>query len=556
MDIFAVLMLVGGLALFLFGMELMGDGLKRVSGGKLESILEKLTSNPIKGVLLGAAVTGVIQSSSATTVMVVGFVNSGIMQLENTVGVIMGANIGTTVTSWLLSLTGIQGDSIWMKFLEPTSFSPILAMIGVIFYMFLKDEKKKNLGTIFIGFAILMFGMDQMSNSVAPLADIPEFRELMVKFANPLYGLLAGTILTAIIQSSSASVGILQALCATGAVPFSVAIPIIMGQNIGTCITAILASIGASKNSKRTACIHLFFNMIGTGIFMVVFYTLNMFMHFAFLQDAASVVGIAVIHSAFNVSATLVLLPFSKCLVKLACLALPDKDDDEENKIIVDLLDERFLDKPGYAVKQAQNVALYIAGEMRKVFVTTASFYQAFEKDGYRALKEKEGTFREYSQKLSQYLMKISGGAVSPKDSYMIDSLLQCLGDFERIWSHTYTLAQTAKRIKADNLIFSKQAQGDLNVLFREITELLELVEKIIKEGDEQKCQLMQIRRADLMSHLKKMKKGHIKRLRKEKCTTDVGVVFVDILFNCEGIIDHCVNVSECIAQSEELAQT
>lgn len=415
MDIFAVLMLVGGLALFLFGMELMGDGLKRVSGGKLESILEKLTSNPIKGVLLGAAVTGVIQSSSATTVMVVGFVNSGIMQLENTVGVIMGANIGTTVTSWLLSLTGIQGDSIWMKFLEPTSFSPILAMIGVIFYMFLKDEKKKDLGTIFIGFAILMFGMDQMSNSVAPLADIPEFRELMVKFANPLYGLLAGTILTAIIQSSSASVGILQALCATGAVPFSVAIPIIMGQNIGTCITAILASIGASKNSKRTACIHLFFNMIGTGIFMVVFYTLNMFMHFAFLQDAASVVGIAVIHSAFNVSATLVLLPFSKCLVKLACLALPDKDDEEENKIIVDLLDERFLDKPGYAVKQAQNVALYIAGEMRKVFVTAASFYQAFEKDGYRALKEKEGTFREYSQKLSQYLMKISGGAVSPR---------------------------------------------------------------------------------------------------------------------------------------------
>lgn len=555
MDIFAVLMLVGGLALFLFGMELMGDGLKRVSGGKLEGILERLTSNPIKGVLLGAVVTGIIQSSSATTVMVVGFVNSGIMQLKNTVGVIMGANIGTTVTSWLLSLTGIQGDSIWMKFLEPTSFSPILAMIGVIMYMFQKDEKKKDLGTIFIGFAVLMFGMEQMSNSVAPLADIPEFRNLMVKFANPVYGLLAGTILTAIIQSSSASVGILQALCATGAVPFGVAIPIIMGQNIGTCITAILASIGASKNSKRTACIHLFFNMIGTSIFMVVFYTINMFMHFDFLQDPASVVGIAVIHSTFNITATVVLLPFSQYLVKLACLALPDKDGDEESKMIVDLLDERFLDKPGYAVKQAENVAKYIADEMKKIFGKSASFFDSFDKDAYRALKEKEGMFKDYSQKLSRYLMKISGGAVSPRDSYVIDSLLQCLGDFERIWTHTYTLAQTAKRMHSDKMAFSKQAQGDLQALLEEMTELLELVSEVITEGDYQKCQMIQIHRGDSMSRIKKMKKGHIKRLRKEKCTADVGVVFMDILFNCEGILDHCANVAECVEQSEKLAQ-
>lgn len=346
MDIFNLLILVGGLALFLYGMNLMGDGLKRVSGGRLEGILEKLTSNPLKGVLLGAGVTAVIQSSSATTVMVVGFVNSGMMQLEQTVGVIMGANVGTTVTSWLLSLTGIHGENIWVKLLEPASFSPILAIAGVIFTMFSKDERKQDIGTIFIGFAIIMFGMERMSDAVAPLANVPEFRNLMIQFSNPFYGMLAGTVLTAIIQSSSASVGILQALCVTGAVPYSVAIPIIMGQNIGTCITALLASIGANKNSKRTACIHLYFNLIGTCVFMAVFYGFHQFLHFTFLHQAASEVGIAVIHSTFNISATLLLLPFARFLVVLAKKTLPDKDTGNENRAILDLLGPRFLDKP------------------------------------------------------------------------------------------------------------------------------------------------------------------------------------------------------------------
>ena len=320
MDLFSILTLIGGLALFLYGMNAMGDGLAKVSGGKLEKILENLTSNPIKAVLLGAGVTAVIQSSSATTVMVVGFVNSGIMKLSQAVGVIMGANIGTTITSWILSLTGIQSDNFIIQMFKPTSFSPVLAIIGVIFILFINDSKKKDIGTIFIGFAILMYGMDMMSSAVKPLAEVPEFTNLLLKFSNPLLGVVAGALLTAVIQSSSASVGILQALCLTGAVPFSAAIPIIMGQNIGTCITAILSAIGAKKNAKRAAAVHLYFNLIGTVIFMTVFYLINAVVGFSFFHQAATPAGIAVIHSIFNVTATIILLPFAKGLEKLACL--------------------------------------------------------------------------------------------------------------------------------------------------------------------------------------------------------------------------------------------
>lgn len=328
MDLFSILTLIGGLALFLYGMNAMGDGLAKVSGGKLEKILENLTSNPIKAVLLGAGVTAVIQSSSATTVMVVGFVNSGIMKLSQAVGVIMGANIGTTITSWILSLTGIQSDNFIIQMFKPTSFSPVLAIIGVIFILFINDSKKKDIGSIFIGFAILMYGMDMMSSAVKPLAEVPEFTNLLLKFSNPLLGVIAGALLTAVIQSSSASVGILQALCLTGAVPFSAAIPIIMGQNIGTCITAILSAIGAKKNAKRAAAVHLYFNLIGTVIFMTVFYLINAVVGFSFFHQVATPAGIAVIHSVFNVTATIILLPFAKGLEKLACLTIRDKKED------------------------------------------------------------------------------------------------------------------------------------------------------------------------------------------------------------------------------------
>lgn len=547
MNIFDLLILVGGLALFLYGMNLMGDGLKKVSGGRLEGILEKLTSSPLKGVLLGAGVTAVIQSSSATTVMVVGFVNSGMMQLEQTVGVIMGANIGTTVTSWLLSLTGIHGENIWVKLLEPASFSPILAIIGVVFTMFSKDEKKQDIGTIFIGFAVIMFGMERMSDAVAPLADVPEFKNLMIRFSNPLYGMLAGAVLTAIIQSSSASVGILQALCATGAVPYSVAIPIIMGQNIGTCITALLASVGASKNSKRTAFIHLYFNLIGTCVFMAVFYSLHQFLQFSFLPLAASEVGIAVIHSAFNISATLFLLPFSRVLVSLARKTLPDKNIEDENRAMLDLLEPRFLEKPGYAVIQAKKVSEYIVEETKAIFLISRSLLFQYQKEEFLTAEGKETILKEYHQNLSKYLMQISGRHLLESDSYMIDILLQCMGDFERISKHALEIAQKTKEIKRQKETFSKQAQNELEGIMEEIDSMLKLTSHIFITGNNRMGRTVISQKNEVQELMAKCKKNHIKRLRKGKCTAGMGVQYMDILFHCGGIAEHCANVIKCM---------
>lgn len=383
MDFFGVLTMLGGLALFLYGMETMGKGLEKLSGGRLERILEKLTSNPIKAVLLGAGVTAIIQSSSATTVMVVGFVNSGIMKLTQAVGIIMGANIGTTVTSWLLSLTGIESGNFFVQLLKPTSFSPVLALIGVCFIMFSKKEKKKDAGTIMIGFAILMTGMETMSGAVKPLANVPEFTGILTMFSNPVLGMIAGAVLTAIIQSSSASVGILQALCATGAVNFSTALPIIMGQNIGTCVTAMLSGIGASKNAKRAALVHLYFNIIGTVIFMIVFYTINAVVHFSFLGTAASAMGIAVIHSSFNIAATIMLLPFGSGLVKLACLTIPEEKKkapvQNQEKDAFRLLDQRFLDTPAFAVEQCRQTTIQMAKLARECFFTAVDLLHGYD---------------------------------------------------------------------------------------------------------------------------------------------------------------------------------
>lgn len=353
MDIFSVLSLIGGLALFLYGMHVMGDGLSKLSGGKMEKILETLTSNPLKAVGLGALVTAVIQSSSATTVMVVGFVNSGIMKLSQAVGIIMGANIGTTITSWILSLSGIESDSFFIQLFKPTSFSPVLAIIGVAFLLFAKSPRKKDIGTIFLGFAVLMFGMESMSSAVKPLADVPEFTGILTTFENPLLGMVAGALLTAIIQSSSASVGILQALCVTGAVSYAVAVPIILGQNIGTCVTALLSAIGAKKNAKRAAMVHLYFNLIGTAVFLVVFYGAQLFVTFGFMDQAANAAGIAVVHSVFNVFATLVLLPFSGLLEKLACLTIREEAE-EAPRTGMELLDVRFLEQPSIAIAARQ----------------------------------------------------------------------------------------------------------------------------------------------------------------------------------------------------------
>ena len=403
MDIFGVLTMIGGLALFLYGMNLMGDGLSNASGGRLEKILEKLTSNPIKAVLLGAGVTAVIQSSSATTVMVVGFVNSGVMKLTQAVGIIMGANIGTTITSWILSLSGIESTNIFMKMLKPTSFSPILAIIGVAFLMFSKKDKKKDIGMILVGFAILMTGMDTMSGAVKPLANVPEFTNILLMFSNPILGMVAGAVLTAVIQSSSASVGILQALCVTGAVSYGTALPIIMGQNIGTCVTALISGIGASKNARRASLVHLYFNLIGTIVFMIVFYILNAAIGFPFMAEAANGAGIAVIHTVFNVCATLILLPFSGLLEKLAYLTIKD-DVVEVAETQADkdfkLLDVRFLDTPGLAVEQCREVSRNMADLSKEAFVLSMELVSKYDEKVAARVKFLENEIDSYEDTL------------------------------------------------------------------------------------------------------------------------------------------------------------
>lgn len=413
MSVFDILTMVGGLALFLYGMEVMGNGLSKASGGRMERILEKMTDNIFKAVLLGAGVTAVIQSSSATTVMVVGFVNSGIMKLSQAVGVIMGANIGTTVTSWLLSLTGIQGDNFILTLMKPSSFSPILAVIGVGFLMFSKNEKKKDIGTIMIGFTVLMFGMETMSDAVKPLADVPEFANILLMFKNPLLGMLAGLVLTAVIQSSSASVGILQSLCVTGAVSYGAAIPIIMGQNIGTCVTALLSSIGASKNAKRTAFVHLYFNIIGTAIFMILFYTLNAFMHFDFIDNMANPAGIAVIHSVFNIFATAILLPFHRGLEKLATLTVRTSDEDEKQSVqpaeegqdMLLLLDDRFIEKPGFAMENCYSVTSHMAELSRQALFIAMELLQKYDETKAENVLKLENKVDHYEDRLGTYLI-------------------------------------------------------------------------------------------------------------------------------------------------------
>ena len=487
MDIFGVLNMVGGLALFLYGMSLMGDGLSNASGGRLEKILEKLTSNKWKAVLLGAGVTAVIQSSSATTVMVVGFVNSGIMKLSQAVGIIMGANIGTTITSWILSLSGIESSNMFMKFLKPTSFSPILAIIGVAFLMFTKKEKKKDVGMILVGFAILMFGMDAMSDAVKPLANVPEFTNILLMFSNPILGMIAGLVLTAVIQSSSASVGILQALCVTGAVSYGTALPIIMGQNIGTCVTALLSGIGASKNARRASLVHLYFNLVGTIVFMVVFYVLNAAIGFAFLTDSANGAGIAVIHTIFNVCATVLLLPFSNLLEKLACLTIKDEEVVvEETQADKDfrLLDARFLDTPGLAVEQCREVARNMADISKEAFVLAMELVSEYDEKKTERVRALENEIDRYEDTLGSYLVKLAQKQMSEKDNHTVSIILQCLTEFERISDHAVNIAMSAKEMHDKELAFSKKAVEELLIYTAAVKENINLAVEAFKHED------------------------------------------------------------------------
>ena len=560
MDFFSILTLIGGLALFLYGMNAMGDGLAKVSGGKLEKILENLTSSPIKAVLLGAGVTAVIQSSSATTVMVVGFVNSGIMKLSQAVGVIMGANIGTTITSWILSLTGIQSDNFIIRMFKPTSFSPILAIIGVVFILFINDSKKKDVGTIFIGFAILMYGMDMMSSAVKPLAEVPAFTNLLLKFSNPLLGVLAGALLTAVIQSSSASVGILQALCLTGAVPFSVAIPIIMGQNIGTCITAILSAIGAKKNAKRAAAVHLYFNLIGTVIFMTVFYIVNAVIGFSFFHQAATPAGIAIIHSVFNITATIILLPFARGLEKLACLTIRDKKEDvavsaEDKEFMI--LEPRFLEKPAFAVEQSRNAARKMAEESHNALFTALGLVDKYSDEGVERVENMEAKVDRYEDELGTYLVKLSHKDISEADSHSLSIMLHCIGDFERISDHAVNIMESAQELYKKGLQFSPNAKKDLKVLGEAVEDIVNTAYEVFDKQDMTLAEKIEPLEEVIDELSKEVKRRHIQRLRNGECTIEMGFILSDITTCLERVADHCSNIGVCVTQvSEDLYDT
>lgn len=560
MDFFSILTMLGGLALFLYGMNAMGDGLAKMAGGRLERILERLTSNPLKAVLLGCGVTAVIQSSSATTVMVVGFVNSGIMKLEQAVGVIMGANVGTTVTSWLLSLTGIEGDNFLIQLLKPTSFSPVFALVGVILLLFLKSEKKKDIGTILIGFAILMFGMEMMSGAVEPLADVPEFTSILTMFSNPILGMIAGAILTAVIQSSSASVGILQALCATGSVNFATAIPIIMGQNIGTCVTAMISSIGANKNAKRAALVHLYFNVIGTVLFMIVFYSINAAVHFSFMGQSANAAGIAVIHSAFNVAATLALLPFRKLLVKLACLTMPDSAEDvawEEVAKNGNVMDARFLEKPAFAVQQAKHAAVDMAEFSKQAVFAAMDLLMEYDEKKAELVQELEQKVDRYDDEIGTYLMQISAKQISREDSQTVAMLLHSIGDFERISDHAVNLLEVAQQMQKKEGKFSKKAVEELKIYEDAVREIVSMSYHAFEEGDLQEAVMVEPLE-EVIDYLdKEEKKRHMKRIRKEKCTIELGFCLSDITMNLERIADHCSNIAVYMIQiSEDMLET
>ncbi len=555
MDFFDVLSMIGGLALFLYGMNLLGEGLAKASGGRMESVLEKLTGNPVMAVLLGAGVTAVIQSSSATTVMVVGFVNSGIMKLEQAVGVIMGANVGTTVTSWILSLTGIDSSSFLVQMLKPTSFSPILAIIGVAMLLFSKKEKHRYAAYILVGFAVLMFGMDTMSAAVKPLAQVPEFTGILTAFSNPLLGMLAGVVLTAVIQSSSASVGILQALCLSGAVGYNTAIPIILGQNIGTCVTAMLSGVGASRNARRAALVHLYFNIIGTAVFMSVFYVLEAIFHFPFMEKPADALGIAVVHSCFNVSATLLLLPFSKGLVKLASLTvgsdpeqLPEKAQDE----VLQHLDPRFLNTPSYAIEQSRNVAVNMAGLAQQAINLSMGLIAEYDEDQAQQVMELETRVDQYEDQLGSYLVKIGSRDLSGRDNHNLSVMLHCIGDFERISDHALNIQEAAREMWDKKVCFSSKALQELEVLRRAVRDILRITMDSFGEEDLELARQVEPLEEVIDALNLEIRQRHIKRLRKGKCTIELGFILSDIITDLERVSDHCSNIAVCLLEINE----
>ena len=540
--------LLGGLAMFLFGMDTMGKSLERTAGGKLQTILAKMSSNVPKGFLLGMAVTAVIQSSSATTVMVVGFVNSGIMTLHQAVGVIMGSNVGTTVTAWILSLSGLEGDSFLVQLFKPTTLSPLLGSVGIFLYMFTKSEKKQNLGAILLGFMALMTGMELMSTSMKFLKDEAWFAQLMVSFSNPIIGILVGAALTAIIQSSSASVGILQSMCSTGVVSFGCAIPVILGQNIGTCVTAMMGAIGANKNARRTAMVHLYFNLMGTLIFVVLFYGIGLFFPWEFLANPCNEMSIAFIHTAFNIAATALLLPLNKVLVKLATLSVPD--DRQEEKM--ELLDERLLGTPAVAIQRAHEIAIRMAEDSAEAMRLAMGLTRNFDSGTMEQILALEDNTDRYEDALGIYLVKLSGINLSVSDNRILNTLLYTVSDIERIADHAVSVGRAALEMEEKKICFSDQARAELEVLERAISDVLSRTVSAYRSFDRNLAIKVEPQEQVVDALVREVKSRHIRRLRDGLCSVEYGFVLEDLLTAFERTADHCSNVAVEILQVSE----
>ena len=543
MDLFDVLTMIGGLSLFLFGMNIMGESLERAAGSSLRSLLGKLTSNRMLGFLTGMAVTAVIQSSSATTVMVVGFVNSGLLQLGQAINVIMGANVGTTVTSWLLSLGGIEGDNLIVQLLKPTSFTPVLALIGIVYYMFIKDDKKKDIGLILLGFATLMFGMDTMSGAIKGLKDVPEFQQLFLLFTNPILGVVAGAVLTAVIQSSSASVGILQALSSTGSVTYAAAVPIIMGQNIGTCVTAMLSSVGTTKNARRAAIVHLMFNIIGTVACLILFMGINAIFAPAIMMEGATHFGIAICHTIFNVACTALLLPSGNLLEKLVCKLVPDTKEEET----MAELDERLFKTPSIALERSH----VLTGEMAEAAALTlqgaVEALTNYSPELAQKVRELEEKTDHYEDLLSTYLVKLSSLKISPADSSEAAMLLKALNDFERIGDHALNVLESAEELHSKDLHLSGAARHELSVLVSAVSEIVTLSFEAFYRNDLQKAYLVEPLEQVIDDLKEKLRIHHILRLQQGACSIETGFVWSDLLTSLERVGDHCSNIAGCI---------
>lgn len=548
MDIFSVFTLCGGLAFFLYGMSVMSSGLEKVAGGKLEQMLKKMTSNAFKSLLLGAGITIAIQSSSAMTVMLVGLVNSGIMELSQTVGVIMGSNIGTTLTAWILSLAGIESDAIWLRMLKPESFAPIVAFIGILLIMVSKGDRRRSAGSIMVGFAVLMYGMELMSDSVSPLADMPQFSSILTAFTNPILGVVVGAVFTGVIQSSAASVAILQALSLTGSITYGMALPIIMGQNIGTCVTALLSSIGVNRNARRVAVVHVSFNLIGTLVFLVLFFGTDLFFHFPFMDMGIDPVGIAMVHSIFNIATTLLLLPFSKQLVKIANVVIKDQAGDQKFTFV----DSRLLATPSVAIAECNNKAVEMAQIAKETIIKALSLLDNYDQNVASEVKVNEDKLDLYEDKLGTTLVQLSSKALSDPDSRKVSKQLHTIGDFERIGDHAVNLWKAAEEIHEKGIRFSPQAEDEIHTLTSALKEILDITTKAFSLDDLRIAKQVEPLEQVIDCLIADIKSNHIARLQSGHCTIEMGFVLSDILTNCERVSDHCSNIAVAQIETEQ----